>query len=430
VIRAWVRSGRLERLISPPTRRLDELTAGVAGRWRALGEIAWVLAALLGGEALAALQAGLSLPARAQAGVAVVATFGFVVTAYALVRPWRVARRGQRRLAWLLGLGLAPVAALAAVGPAWRAAPAGPRIGVALEDATAAGSRPAARVIDVTRGSPADGRLRSGDLVWAVAGEPLAASGPADDLVARAQSPTGIPAGDVTFSLVRGGEERTVVVPLAAPSRANGLSEAFRATLLRDVALLLWLAALLVAEGLGFEHLGLGRGGWGGELRAAVPALIGLVLAHFVVSILVTGLALAVGGQVLDVEVSRRVEVVGTLLADHLRWTLPLIVVASTTEEIVFRGFLLPRLRVVVGGWAGALVLGAIAFGAGHLYEGTLATVQTTGIGLGLGVIYLWRRRLPACILAHVGFNSLALLLALLVLSMGWLERAQDLLGG
>ncbi len=411
----------------PPTRSLAELTAGMPGRGRALAQIAWLLAALLGVGWLEALLGRLSLDAGARALVVYGAVTALVVAAYALVRPLRLARRGRPWVGVVLGLTLAPIAATTALGPMLRASGPPPRIGVELADGRAGDGRAGAAVGRVQPGSPAEGRLVSGDLVVAVNDEPLASDGPASDLVERAQRAERLPAGDARFTVLRGGVERTVVLPLPPPASAAGLRGALWATLIRDVALLLLLAALVLADGQRLDHLGLASGHLGGELRAAVPALAGLMVAHFVLSLLVTLAALAVGGDVLDAEIGARTEMVGSLV-ERFGLTLPLIVVASATEEIVFRGFMLPRLRVVVGSWGPALLLGAISFGLGHAYEGALATVQTAGVGLGLGVIYLWRRRLWTCIAVHVGFNALALLLALLALGLGLFDQAEELL--
>ncbi|MBN2191629.1 MAG: CPBP family intramembrane metalloprotease [Polyangiaceae bacterium] len=417
-----------ERLVPPPTRRLDELVEGMPGRWRSSAEVGWVLAALLGIGWVEASLGALPLGAAARTLVLYGAVLLLVVAAYALVRPWRMVRLGRSRLGFALCVLLAPLAVLSAVGPLQRASPQPPRIGVVLADGQGDGVRRGAFVTRVEPASPADGRLAVGDLIVAVNGEALAAEGPASDLVGRARSAERLPAGDAHFSVVREGAERSVIVPLAAAVAVPGLREAFRATLLRDVALLLMLGALLVGDGQGLRHVGLEPRFLGTELRAALPALGGLMLAHFLLSVAVTLVAVAVGGNLLDLEVAKRSDVVGALVREHLRFTLPLIVVASSTEEIVFRGFLLPRLRVLCGSYPLALLLGAFFFGLGHVYEGMLATVQTAGVGLALGVIYVWRRRLTACIVAHVGFNSLALLLALLVVSLGLLDQAQQFL--
>jgi membrane protease YdiL (CAAX protease family) len=56
--------------------------------------------------------------------------------------------------------------------------------------------------------------------------------------------------------------------------------------------------------------------------------------------------------------------------------------------------------------------------------------VQTAGIALILSLIFLMRRHLMPCIVAHVAFNTLALVLAYLFLQLGLFERMKEILGG
>jgi PDZ domain-containing protein len=71
-----------------------------------------------------------------------------------------------------------------------------------------------ARVVGVIAGSPADGRLREGDVIVAVDGRPVRS---ASD-VAEATARTG-PGRDVTVTFRRGNETRTVTVPLKTISQ-------------------------------------------------------------------------------------------------------------------------------------------------------------------------------------------------------------------
>ena len=125
---------------------------------------------------------------------------------------------------------------------------------------------------------------------------------------------------------------------------------------------------------------------------------------------------------------AQRQVVAGTLVSEQLIRMVPLILVAGATEEVAFRGFLLPRLRITLGSWIPAVLAGAALFGAGHFYEGPLATVQTASMGLVLGLIFVWRRQLVACVLSHVTFNALALLLLWMMTKLGFLERVGELI--
>lgn len=80
-----------------------------------------------------------------------------------------------------------------------------------------------------------------------------------------------------------------------------------------------------------------------------------------------------------------------------------LAITAGICEEILFRGFLLWYLTPVVGVTA-AVVLGAVAFGFGHAYQGKAGVIKTTVVGLfagglaTLGGTLLWPMILHAAI--------------------------------
>jgi len=88
---------------------------------------------------------------------------------------------------------------------------------------------------------------------------------------------------------------------------------------------------------------------------------------------------------------------------------------AAFGEELVFRGFLLTRLELLLGGGLGAtaiaLVGQALLFGAGHWYLGPRGTMTAGITGLILGAVYLCDgRNLVPLISAHGLADSLALI--------------------
>lgn len=76
-------------------------------------------------------------------------------------------------------------------------------------------------------------------------------------------------------------------------------------------------------------------------------------------------------------------------------------------EEVVFRGFVLTRLRVILGSWWLAVPISAVLFGSVHLYEGPLAVVVVGFLGLILAGLFIRRRSLVACIVMHFLHNFL-----------------------
>jgi uncharacterized protein len=87
-------------------------------------------------------------------------------------------------------------------------------------------------------------------------------------------------------------------------------------------------------------------------------------------------------------------------------------VLAAFGEEVVWRGYALPRAAEFLGSgtraWVLALVVVNVAFGLAHLYQGPSGVIQATVGGVLLGVLYLATgRNLLAPILAHGLGNSI-----------------------
>ena len=101
-----------------------------------------------------------------------------------------------------------------------------------------------------------------------------------------------------------------------------------------------------------------------------------------------------------------------------LAWT------GAATEEVFFRGLFLNALRGLIGGQNEsvisakrtldtsaivAAILTIVLFASLHSYQGWAGVIDT-GLygGLTLTLLYLWRRDLTACIVAHALWNTLA----------------------
>jgi membrane protease YdiL (CAAX protease family) len=89
------------------------------------------------------------------------------------------------------------------------------------------------------------------------------------------------------------------------------------------------------------------------------------------------------------------------------------VVLAGGVREEIQRAFLLHRFSVWLGGGTVGLIVGSIAFGAGHVLQGYDAAIATGLLGVLWGIVYLRRRSVIAPIISHSGFNLLELLQAL-----------------
>lgn len=79
------------------------------------------------------------------------------------------------------------------------------------------------------------------------------------------------------------------------------------------------------------------------------------------------------------------------------------IVAAAVGEELVFRGYLLERLEELSGSAVAAVVLSSALFGLWHLpIWGGGEIILAGSWGILVALLYVWRRNLPACMLAHL----------------------------
>jgi len=88
-----------------------------------------------------------------------------------------------------------------------------------------------------------------------------------------------------------------------------------------------------------------------------------------------------------------------------------LAVTVAFYEEVIFRGFLLTRLRRVLGSVAG-LILTSALFAAMHLpTQNAIACIPLFAMALFWGALALWRRSILPVILAHALFDSAQLMI-------------------
>ena len=81
---------------------------------------------------------------------------------------------------------------------------------------------------------------------------------------------------------------------------------------------------------------------------------------------------------------------------------------AGVCEEIVCRGYMIWYLAAFVGEWP-AVLLSALVFGLGHLYQGSAGVMKTGATGLLMGILYvatgslLWPMILHTAVDVHGG---------------------------
>lgn len=151
--------------------------------------------------------------------------------------------------------------------------------------------------------------------------------------------------------------------------------------------------------------------GWGAlSVIFAYGAAVAVSFAWVAVSVL--------GGASLDDIGRERLEQLAPLSSVAPWAAVPIALFVGLYEEVVFRGFLLSRLRVAFAspGWGWwtttglAVACSSLLFAAGHGYQGMLGVAQTFAIGVVFGVVAAWRGSVWPCVLAHAGIDAIGLL--------------------
>jgi uncharacterized protein len=147
-----------------------------------------------------------------------------------------------------------------------------------------------------------------------------------------------------------------------------------------------------------------------GRRPAAGEALLGMQLTFVA---LVLGIAVLTGVQAL---IPRLHNVVHNPLQDLISGRrnavifAVVVVVAGGIREEIQRAFVLHRFKAWLGGGTVGIIVGSIAFGAGHLVQGYDAAIATGMLGVFWGIVYLRRASVVAPVVSHSGFNLIELL--------------------
>jgi membrane protease YdiL (CAAX protease family) len=159
---------------------------------------------------------------------------------------------------------------------------------------------------------------------------------------------------------------------------------------LSALVILLWLRRV---EQLPLSSIGLRRPGWKTLLWGSVGGVV--LLGCFVVSdVLIFPMFHLSGSQA---AAERNV-----ILAQPFWARLVLVLRASVVEEILFRGYIIEKVRQLTGSTVLAFVVSVAVFTYAHL--STWGLVHLIPVALGavvFALLYIWKRDLPANMLAH-----------------------------
>lgn len=163
----------------------------------------------------------------------------------------------------------------------------------------------------------------------------------------------------------------------------------------------------MVVRGVTWRSVGLRLpANWSLLLVAGVVAGVGVFLLEFFGT---QQLIFRATGQYPDLHefdgLVGNIELLGILLAANL-------VLAAFGEEMVWRGYALPRVASVLGGgaasWVVALLFVNAGFGLAHLYQGFPGVIEATIGGVLYGAVYLLaKRNLIVPMAAHFTSNTI-----------------------
>src|SRR5262245_3955352 len=176
------------------------------------------------------------------------------------------------------------------------------------------------------------------------------------------------------------------------------------ATIFRDLGLVCLIIFFLWRNGENVERIGWSfrRAGWETALGVAlfVPFVLGSALLE---------------KELLRLGLSRPATTLPSFLAARgsaeFLLAAVLVAVVAVTEETMFRGYLLLRLRTLLRSPALAVLLSSVFFSLGHGYEGSAGLVTVGVTDAVFAVIYLWRRSLVTPITMHFLQDFLSIVL-------------------
>jgi membrane protease YdiL (CAAX protease family) len=167
------------------------------------------------------------------------------------------------------------------------------------------------------------------------------------------------------------------------------------------VAVILW---LLDEEGLPVSSIGLRRPTWK-TLWLALFAFV-LLLAVFVIQQAVIIPMFHLDGSMANAQRA-------AMLKTPYWYRVLLVLRAAVVEEILFRGYLIEKVRQVTGSWLLAVLVSVLAFTCAHLSSwGAVHLIAVGGAAVILAVFYVWKRDLPANMIAHFLIDGTGFLLS------------------
>ncbi len=154
---------------------------------------------------------------------------------------------------------------------------------------------------------------------------------------------------------------------------------------------------------LSWRSLGLTLRGWSPDYFLGLAAGASCFVAWFVSAVLI----FALWQEGADQLAKNAESVMDMFPPIHPALLVGLMVIVAVYEELVFRGFLLMRLRRGLGSWWLAVIVCSALFAAPHaMDQQAVAVIPLFFIGCALSLFTIWRKSLIPAIIGHAIFNA------------------------
>jgi membrane protease YdiL (CAAX protease family) len=209
--------------------------------------------------------------------------------------------------------------------------------------------------------------------------------------------PTALPNNRPAYGKAFLGLAAAVIFPLLPIGRWIAPGDTISALLIHETVwwsyaalVLLWLGFV---ERLPFASIGLRRPTWKTFLYALLGAAA-LLLLFVIQSLLIV--------PMFHLNASTTVAARNVILARPFWYRLLLVLRASVVEEIIFRGYMIEKVRQLTSSSALAVALSVATFTYAHLARwGFVQLIPVFAAAIIFALLYIWRRDLPSNMGAH-----------------------------
>lgn len=180
--------------------------------------------------------------------------------------------------------------------------------------------------------------------------------------------------------------------------------------------LMLWGIVLIILLALWREKASLSSIGMGMPTLTHLGIGILFFLASSMVLMVVQLLLAALGLSFND-----NTEQILAMAGEHMGWWLAVSITAAVCEEVIYRGYLMTRLKgVLKSGWIVPVIASMFAFSSGHLYQGVGGAILIGIYGMMFCLLYIYTGSVWPGIVAHFIQDYSAVFLYHLQKNMGF----------